>query len=116
MRSPGSKEDYSDQAGFDYYLQALESKSQETKISVQLDLLRTIDQEGGNASLETLLSRYFGDEASGDDLLELTDRLKILQSAGLVSIIGAVKGEKVGGRDVQIAITDEGRLAISPLG
>lgn len=102
-------------AGFDYYLQELEKKREGAGLVIQLDLLRLLADRGGKTGLYELFSDYLHGQVTGDDFLELTDKIKRMQEAGLVVIIGRRGGEG-DIDDLSVKLTDVGKRTLEVQG
>lgn len=95
-----------DLASFDYYLRELNKKREEAGPVIQLELLRVLAKNDGKMRLYALISDYLGGNVTGDDWLDLTEKIKNMQKTGFITIIGT-KGADA--RDLKIKLTDSGK-------
>jgi hypothetical protein len=102
-------------ASFDYYLNELDKKRAEANLSIQLDLLRTLAASGGEMRLWDLISSYLGGDVTGDDWLDMTEKIKKMQEASLISLVQK-KGDEGGAKNLTIKITEIGNKALEARG
>lgn len=81
-----SKNPQSDKAGFEYYLEQVQRGREVARRGISIDLLRILNEEGGELPLINLAKLYLPPDASLGQINEFLATINQLKEAGLILV------------------------------